>query len=49
MNRGFKYQIFPDEQQYKQIMQTIGCARFVYNDALDKKETAYKADKTSLS
>lgn len=49
MNRGFKYRIYPDEQQYKQIMQTVGCARFVYNDALDKKETAYKADKTSLS
>ena len=29
--KGFKFRIYPNAQQQKIINQTLGCARFVYN------------------
>ena len=47
--KATKYRIKPTEGQQQKLAVQFGCARFVYNDALAKKQAAYKADKTSLS
>lgn len=40
MLKGYKYRIYPNKQQGKQIQKTFGCCRFVYNQTL-----AYRKDK----
>lgn len=35
MLRAYKYRLYPTDEQQKLINQTMGCARFVYNWALD--------------
>ena len=47
-NRAFKFLCYPDKQQFTQIMKTVGCCRFVYNQVLAWKNAAYAADKTSI-
>lgn len=49
MFRAFKYRIYPNVDQVSQIHQHFGCARWVYNYALNKKITAYQSEKKSLS
>lgn len=34
-NRAIKYQIYPNEQQVEQLVQTFGCVRKVYNFGLE--------------
>ena len=48
-NRAIKYRIYPTERQRTLIIKTIGSCRFVYNEALDRKEEAFARDKTCLS
>lgn len=33
---GFKYRIYPNKEQEKKIIQTVGCCRFVYNHFLEE-------------
>lgn len=47
--KAVKIQIYPTREQATLIDKTIGCCRFVYNQALAKKKTAYETDKTSIS
>ena len=39
---GYKYRIYPTDEQATQIDKTIGCARFIYNQLLDDFNVAYK-------
>ena len=49
MLKAFKYRISPTASQAELINKHIGCARFVYNDALSFKQSEYAKDKTSHS
>jgi putative transposase len=49
MIKGFKYRIYPNEEQKVQLSKTFGCCRFVYNQLLAKKIELYKNDKKSMS
>lgn len=48
-NKAYIYRLYPNDKQSRLIDQTIGCCRFVYNQSLAWRESAYNADKTSLS
>ena len=43
MNKSFEYRIYPNSTQRRQIAQTFGCSRWVYNRTLGLREEAYKA------
>lgn len=47
--QAFKYRIYPNSEQTELIHKHFGCARFIYNYALNKKITAYQTEKVSLS
>ena len=47
--KGFKYRLYPNDEQKILINKTFGCTRFVYNQLLAKKIEMYKSDKKSLS
>jgi len=49
MLKAFKYRISPTAKQAELINKHIGCARFVYNNALAFKQTEYAKDKTNHS
>lgn len=49
MLRAYKYRIYPTDDQALLLDKHIGCARFVYNLALETKCKAYEINKTSLS
>ena len=45
MEKGYKFRIYPSPEQETLIRKTFGCARFVYNYYLDKRQALYKASK----
>ena len=49
MLKGYKYRIYPNEEQTIQIEKTFGCCRFVYNQLLAKKIDLYKNEQKSMS
>ena len=49
MLKGYKYRIYPNEEQSIQIEKTFGCCRFVYNQLLAKKIDLYKNEQKSMS
>lgn len=49
MFRAYKYRLYPTDEQKTAIHQHLGCARWIYNYALNKKTKAYTVDKISLS
>ena len=49
MLKAIKYELNPTKMQKEQIRKTCGCCRLVYNTMLDRKITAYKDDKKSIS
>ncbi len=49
MERGYKYRLYPTEDQEKRIKQNIGTCRYVYNKALAWRVEAYKADRSRVS
>ena len=49
MEKAYKFRLYPNKEQQILLVKTFGCTRFVYNYYLDKKITAYKADKNTLS
>lgn len=48
MFRSYRYRIYPTSQQATLIDKHIGCARFIYNLALETKTLAYSGTKTRL-
>ena len=49
MEKAYKFRIYPNKTQEILIQKTFGCVRFVYNYFLDKRITAYKEDKITLT
>lgn len=47
--KGYKYRIYPTEEQIIQMAKTFGSCRFVYNQMLAMKIELYKSDNKSLS
>lgn len=41
MNKSFKYRIYPNNSQRKQLASFFGCCRFVYNRCLEIRKTTY--------
>jgi len=46
--KGYKYRIYPNEEQKVQINKTFGCCRFVYNHFLTARIELYKTEQKSL-
>lgn len=49
MNKAYKYLIYPTKEQQTLLARTFGCCRYVYNQALNWRVAAYRADGTSIS
>lgn len=49
MLKAYKYRIYPNKQQEKQIQKTFGCCRFVYNQTLAYRKYKYEQDKESMN
>ncbi|MFA5207530.1 MAG: RNA-guided endonuclease TnpB family protein [Candidatus Paceibacterota bacterium] len=49
MLKTYKYRIYPTKQQIELINKHIGSCRFVYNLALETKQTAYAGNKINLN
>ena len=49
MFKALKYRIYPSEPQKELIAKHIGSSRFVYNLALETKNTAYLGSKHNFS
>ena len=47
--KAYKNRIYPTEEQRVLMEKHFGCARWIYNYALDKKIKAYQTTKESLS
>ena len=41
-NKAYKIRIYPNQSQQKQINQTIGCCRFVFNQMLAERKSVYE-------
>ena len=48
MLRAVKVRLYPNKEQEQTLNKVLGCYRFVYNQALAQKKTAYDTDKTTL-
>ena len=48
IQKAFKYRFFPTDEQAEQIAKTFGCARYVYNQALEYRTTAWRQEKKSI-
>ncbi|NMA85309.1 MAG: IS200/IS605 family element transposase accessory protein TnpB [Epulopiscium sp.] len=49
MIKGYKYRLYPTDEQKEQINKTFGCCRFIYNHFLAMRIELYKAEQKSLS
>jgi putative transposase len=49
IKRTYRYRIYPNQEQRKELARTFGCGRWVYNWALETKTKAYYQDDESLS
>jgi putative transposase len=49
MKKSYKFRIYPNKQQIKQINNTFGCCRWVYNWALAYKSKRYQQFKQNIS
>ena len=49
MRRGYKFKLEPTQEQAILINKTLGCCRWVYNNALERKQKAYERRGKSLS
>ena len=49
MFRLVRVRLYPNKAQEQELNKVLGCYRFVYNQVLAKRKTAYEADKTNLS
>jgi len=48
VQKAFKYRFFPSDAQAAQLARTFGCARYVYNQALEFRSQAWQQEKKSL-
>src|SRR5215831_3893845 len=48
IQKAFKYRFFPTDEQAAQLARTFGCARYVYNQALDYRSKAWQQEKKSI-
>ena len=48
-HKSYAFRLYPTRQQEEQIKRTIGCARFVFNNALDYWQTTFKTTGKGLS
>jgi putative transposase len=48
VEKAFKYRFFPTDEQAEQLARTFGCARYVYNQALELRTTAWRQEKKSI-
>jgi putative transposase len=48
VSKAFKYRFFPSDAQAAQLTRTFGCARFVYNQALEYRSNAWQSEKKSI-
>ena len=49
MNCAYKFRIYPNKKQEKQIVQSFGCARFIFNRILELSQKYYKRTGKNLS
>ena len=49
MLKAFRYRLYPTPSQEELIAKHIGSVRFLYNLALETKQTAYAGSKVNLS
>jgi putative transposase len=42
VNKAYKFRFYPNAQQRQQLAVDFGCARFVWNTALDARSFAYR-------
>lgn len=49
INKAYKFRIYPNNHQKEIINKTFGCARFIYNYYLNKKQELYKNNKQNMS
>jgi len=49
MLKAVKIRLYPNKTQQSYINQLLGCYRLVYNKCLDRKKTAYMADKSNYT
>lgn len=47
--KGFKYRIYPNEEQKLYLSKTFGCCRFIYNTLLSEATLEYSAYKVNYS
>jgi putative transposase len=48
VQRAFKYRFFPTDEQAAQLAKTFGCARYVYNQALEYRAAVWQQEKKSV-
>jgi putative transposase len=48
VEKAFKYRFFPTDEQAAQLARTFGCARYVYNQALEYRTSAWRQGKKSI-
>ena len=49
MLKAYKYRIYPNKKQKRQIAKTFGCCRFVYNNIFAYKKDIYEKEGQSVS
>ncbi len=48
VQKAFKYRFFPTDSQAAQLARTFGCARYVYNRALEFRSASWQKEKKSV-
>ncbi|MER5322521.1 transposase, partial [Streptosporangium roseum] len=49
VKRAFTYRFYPTPEQAEQLARTFGCARLVYNKALEERSRAYTREGRKVS
>ncbi|MEF9906011.1 RNA-guided endonuclease InsQ/TnpB family protein [Streptomyces sp. P9-A2] len=49
VKRAFKYRFYPTDEQAAELSRTFGCARLVYNKALEERTTAWYGEQRRIS
>jgi putative transposase len=47
VQKAFQYRFFPTDAQAAQLAGTFGCARYVYNQALEFRSTAWQLNQNN--
>ena len=49
MEYSYKFRLYPNREQEKQILRTLGCCRFVFNYYLAKRKEVYEQGGKTLN